>query len=235
MSDDTTNQDDLDDGMPSELDSLKDRAKVLGIQHSPNIGVNTLRAKIEAKLSDTQEPAGNAATPDPVMDATQASVAPLTANVSDPGKGKYSVEACLAMSVAEIRALEPRTRKRVIRQRQVAEHMALVRVQIYNNNPAKSDLHGEIITAGNKYLGNIRKMIPFGEATENGYHIPKILLSDLRRRKYQQVKSVKNQDGTERVSTRLVPEYTIVELDPLTEKELKELSLKQAAAERVGL
>lgn len=210
---------------PSELDLLKQRAKVMGVQHSPNIGVEALKKKIEAKL-EGENPS------DPVMAATVAAgAAPAPAVKAD----KITPAIALAMTDEEVRALSPTKMKQALRHRIHAEEMKLVRCQIYNNNPSKSDLGGEIISVGNKYLGNVKKFIPFGEATEPGYHIPNILYKNLLRRKYQQVKSVKQNDGTEKVSTRMVPEYTVVVLDPLTEDELKELALKQSAAERVGL
>jgi len=212
---------------PTELDLLKQRAKIMGVQHSPNIGLDTLKAKIEAKIAED--------TPDldPIVDATQATV-----SASAPVKAKTNTvtpAAAIAMSDDEVRALPDIKRKQAIRHRIHAEEMKLIRCQIYNNNPHKADLQGEIISVGNKYLGNVRKFIPFGEATEVGYHIPNILYKNLKRRKYQQVKAKKNNDGTEEVVTRMVPEYTVVVLDPLTPAELKELALKQSAAERVGL
>jgi len=41
---------------PTELQMLKQRATVMGITYSNNIGVEALRAKINAKLNDEEEP-----------------------------------------------------------------------------------------------------------------------------------------------------------------------------------
>jgi hypothetical protein len=120
-----------------------------------------------------------------------------------------------------------------LRERLQKEEMALVRCKIYNLNPAKRDLHGEIITVANKYLGTVRKFIPFGEATDNGYHIPKIVYNDLKARQFQHIQTKQN-GGKIDVKTRMVPEYNIEILPPLSEDELQELALKQAAAERLG-
>lgn len=209
--DPTTNQ-------PSELQLLKDRAKIMGIQHSPNIGVDALKAKIEAKLSE-----GDTSEVKPEVDKEA---------VSD--NGRMTPKKALTLTEDQVRNLPEKSRKQAIRHRIHAEEMRLIRCQIYNNNPHKSDLRGEIISVGNKYLGNVRKFIPFGEATENGYHIPNIIYKNLIRRKYQQVKAVKQNDGTEKIVTRLAPEYTVVVLDPLTEEELKELAAEQAASQRVS-
>ena len=52
--------------------------------------------------------------------------------------------------------------------------MALKRVQIHNLNPRKADLTGEIITVGNRFIGTVRRMVPFGELTENGTHVEQV-------------------------------------------------------------
>lgn len=60
-----------------------------------------------------------------------------------------------------------------------------LRCRVYNLNPAKADLPGEIISVSNRFIGTVRKFIPFGEATENGYHIPRVLVQDLKSRQFQ--------------------------------------------------
>jgi hypothetical protein len=120
-----------------------------------------------------------------------------------------------------------------LREQVQMDAMALVRCRIYNLNPGKRDLQGEIITVANRYLGTVRKFIPFGEATENGYHIPQVIYDDLKERKFQQIMT-KTVNGQITVNTRMVPEYNIEVLDPLTEEELRELALKQEAARRLG-
>lgn len=59
-----------------------------------------------------------------------------------------------------------------MRQRIRLEQTRLIRVRIQNLDPKKKDLPGEIITVANEYMGTIKKFVPFGEATDNGYHIP---------------------------------------------------------------
>lgn len=41
--------------LPSELDILKQRAKMMGIQHSPNIGIDALKKKIEEAMNETEQ------------------------------------------------------------------------------------------------------------------------------------------------------------------------------------
>lgn len=114
-------------------------------------------------------------------------------------------------------------------------YLKLIRCRIYNNNPAKRDLQGELICVGNKYLGIQRKFVPFGEMTENGYHIPYIIFNELKSRKYQQISTKRGRDGQVEVARKMAPEYTLEVMPQLTKAELKELAVSQAAAERVGV
>lgn len=136
----------------------------------------------------------------------------------------------------ETPAAAKKTRQQVIqeiRENLRREELALVRCQIYNLNPEKNDLRGEIITVANKYLGTVRKMVPFGEATDGGYHIPRCIYNDLKSRKFQQKSQKKGQKGTE-MQTRMVPEYNIVVMEPLSPAEMQDLAVRQAAAQRVS-
>lgn len=50
---------------PSELDMLKQRAKVMGITHSGNIGLEALRAKVQARMDGEPDPADEAPIDEP--------------------------------------------------------------------------------------------------------------------------------------------------------------------------
>ena len=64
------------------------------------------------------------------------------------------------------------------------EALKLVRVRISCMNPQLAKMGSVIITTGNEYTGTVRKVVFFGEKTENGYHIPQIILNVLQRRKF---------------------------------------------------
>lgn len=180
----------------TELDSLKERAKVMGIQHSPNIGVDSLKQKI----ADFQE-----------------------------GKSKKVVDDDQEEKDGDA-VVETQNQKRL---RMMNEARKLVRCRIYNMNPSKADLRGEIISIGNRNIGTIRRMVPFGEDTDGGTHIEHIIYQHLKRRRFQSV-TPRKVKGEIKVETRMVPEYNIELLPPLTEEELKQLADKQSAAERLG-
>lgn len=189
--------------MSEELILLKERATQMGIAYSPNIGISALKAKIDAKLADDQ--AGTAG--EDVGDSEEG-----TATATKP-------------------AAKPLTEQE-IRKKQFAEQLALVRLRITNLNPAKKDLQGEIITVANRYVGTVRKFVPYGEASDAGYHVPRIIYNELKDRKFNSIKVIKAKNGAqEYVEQRLVNEFALEVLPALTQKELDELARKQAAAE----
>lgn len=184
---------DLDDA-DDELSRLKARATTLGVSFAPNIKADTLRARINAALSD--EPA-------PVEEP-----APVTAELS------------------------PAAQKAALRRKMRDEEMKLVRLRITNMNPSKKDLHGEIFTVANKFLGIVKKYIPYGEATDEGYHVPYVIYRQLQERKFLQIKTRKNPLNKAEIiiDQRWVPEFAMEVLPPLTADELAKLAAQQMAS-----
>lgn len=119
---------------------------------------------------------------------------------------------------------------RSVTEKIIEENMRLVRCTIYNNDPKKAKMTGEIITVANEYLGTVRKLVLFGEKTDNGYHIPYCIYKQLLARKYLQITERTDNNGNPYAHTREVKEYTVEVLPPLTEAELKQLADKQLAA-----
>jgi hypothetical protein len=115
------------------------------------------------------------------------------------------------------------------RNKQRFDMLKLVRIQIACVNPNKSGLPGEIFTVHNDFVGTVKKFIPYQEAGE-AYHVPMILLKFLKRKKFLQIKDPPKGSRAS-ATTKLVPEFAITILDPLTEAELKELARAQGAAE----
>lgn len=107
--------------------------------------------------------------------------------------------------------------------------MRMIRVRITNLNPHKKELRGEIFTVANKYIGDVKKFIPYGEVTDEGYHIPHVLFTELRDRKFLSIRT-KMVKGQIEVLQRWVPEFALEVLEPLAPKELAKLANQQAAA-----
>ena len=185
---------------PSEFEMLKQRARIMGVQFSPNIGIETLRERIKAKLEG--ETKGKAA------EEAEESEAVVTSDEAPSKPAKV-----YANKRAKMRA----------------EELKLVRLRITNLNPNKKDLPGEIFTVGNRTLGVIKKYIPYGEATENGYHVPYIMYKQLRDREFLNIKT-KKVNGKIRVETSMAREFALEILPPLTTRELAQLAAAQAAA-----
>ena len=204
--------DDEEDGdkQPSELDLLKRRADMMMIGYSNNIGVDALKAKIAAAMEGQKPTSDNS----PQAEAAQAQQAQ---------NGNGDVNALTGTSTKP-------TKKLSLRQHLINEKMKLVRVRITNLDPKKKDLPGEIITVANEYLGTVRKFVPFGEVTDNGYHIPQCLYDVLKERTFVNIKVRKGSKGEEIVEHQNAREFSLEVLPPLSADELAKLAASQSAA-----
>lgn len=178
-----------------ELTILKQRAKLMGIVFSNNIGLESLRAKI----ADAQEEK-------PAVVEETAKVNPLE-------------EA-------------PVEKKMTLRETLIAENMRLVRLRIVNLDPKKKDLPGEFFTVANEYLGTVTKFIPYGDATDGGYHVPYCLYKMMRDKKFLSIrtKNDRNNSNQIKIEQRWAAEFSLDVLDPLTPDELRKLAIAQTAA-----
>lgn len=206
----------------TELQILKTRADQLGVQYSNNIGIDTLRARVAAAMegttADEDEPEEdeNADDEQPEDEEQETPVNPL-AQDETPDFSKIK---------------DKNKRTMAIRAHQRKEALKLIRVRISNLNPSKKDIPGEILTTGNKYIGTVKRYIPFGEQTDDGWHVEKVLLDMMRERKFLQIRQIRDRrTGVNRTETRYVREFAIEELEPLTQEELERLARTQAAAD----
>jgi hypothetical protein len=97
-------------------------------------------------------------------------------------------------------------------------------------DPKKKDLSGEIFTVANRVVGAVKKFIPYGAATDNGYHIPNIIFKQLQERQFLNIKTRKDNRGRTIVETSMVREFALEVLPQLTPQELAKLAAAQAAA-----
>jgi hypothetical protein len=212
--------------MSEELTLLKERATAMGIAYSPNIGLGTLKAKIEAALNDTPAPpAEEGLTPAP-----ETTVVSSQLNTAANDALRHDVSLAVSEKRVSGSVLSPAQQKMQLRKEQTKEQMRLVRIRVTCLNPVKKDLRGEIITVANAILGTVRKFVPFGEATDAGYHVPFIIYNELKSRRFQSVKTRRGPKNEIVLENRLVPEFALEVLEPLTPKELEQLARQQAAA-----
>lgn len=201
MSESITHTEDQNPAADSnELVMLKQRAQLMGIQHSNNISAATLREKINKKLEVSE-----------ATDQTKADVLVDTAEVVNPLE-----------NVPE--------KKKTFRQITIAENMRLIRCRITNLDPKKKDLPGEIFTVANEYLGTVRKYVPFGEVTDEGFHVPYCIYKMMDNRKFLNLRSRKLPNGQIRIEQNWAKEFALEVLPPLTPNEISRLATAQAAA-----
>lgn len=193
----------LEEPKPDELSMLKARASLMGIAFSNNIGLDALKQKIAEKVSGE--------------------TAAAAAAQAEPEEDDEPVD---ERSPVQLAKPAP-----TLRQRLLQDNMRLIRVRITCLDPKKKDLPGEIITVANRYIGTVRKFVPFGEVTEGGYHIPYVIFKMLKKRKFLNIRVRPNpKGGQDIVESKYVPEFAIEELPQLTPIELERLARAQIAA-----
>lgn len=110
--------------------------------------------------------------------------------------------------------------------------LRLIRCRVTNLDPADSAVPGVLLSVYTKYTGKVSKLIPFGEENEAGWHIPKILLDDLKSRKFNMRKEKKRHGssfGVKEYTTVSMRKFSIEELPPLTQDDLDHLAHDQKA------
>jgi hypothetical protein len=184
---------------------LRDRLRMMGKNPSNNASVETLRKALEDAMNGTPE-------------QPQAPAQPM------PGAQQY-----MQAPPGDIAPKE-----KTLAQHLRDENLRLVRLRITNLDPKKKDLPGEILTVGNNYLGVVKKYVPYGEATDDGYHVPWILYKLMRDRKFVDIRVKKDpRTGQEVVHRRMVKEFGLEILPPLTKAQLQTLATAQLSASSV--
>lgn len=108
----------------------------------------------------------------------------------------------------------------------------LVRIRVTCMNPAKKEWEGEIFTVGNSVVGTFKKYVPFN--ADEGWHVPRIIYEQIKARECQIFVTVKGPRGNTTRKGKLIKEFAIEVLDPLTEEELRDLAQRQAMSQSVG-
>jgi len=225
------------------VEDLREAATSIDITFSGNTGEGTLRKKIMDELNARLALEGETLPPA----ADESEITPLVETPAVPDFGGEDFDASQIQSTAgpaktgptaeEILAMDPNeiTDPQLLRQVVRAKALRLHRVKVTNLDPADAQLSGAIITAINKFTGKVAKYIPFGdEEAPNGYHIPEILLNQLKNQKFPLRKEIKGgQFGVKKYKTTMINKFAIEELPPLTDKELADLADHQRASHAI--
>jgi hypothetical protein len=139
-------------------------------------------------------------------------------------KLKDKVNAALAPSEEEAQAAVVQDSRGAM-QRRASE---LVRIRVTCMNPAKKEWEGEIFTVGNSAVGTFKKYVPFN--ADEGWHVPRIIYEQLIQRQCQIFYASKDSKGNAIRKAKLIKEFAVEVLPPLTEKELKDLAQRQLMA-----
>lgn len=197
---------------PTELELLKKRAEMMGIDYHPNIGLDKLKQRVADAMSDDETSEGPEPEPD-VLPPIQATVAP-----GGP------------LPLSSIRAARGETEQ----EKRMRLHRAankLVRCRVACMNPNKTDWSGEIFTASNSVVGTIKKYVQFN--ADEGWHIPQFILNVIRDRKVQIWINGKDGKGRPKKISKMIKEFNVEVMPDLREEELKELATQQAMSHSI--
>lgn len=107
------------------------------------------------------------------------------------------------------------------------EAMALVRVKVTCFDPTMKKRSGTYIMGGNSNTGTVRKFIQFGKP----WMMPRILVNIMKESQYQGWIEGKTQFGITKMISSMEHRYNIVELPPITTKELEIIKKRQQTTE----
>lgn len=114
------------------------------------------------------------------------------------------------------------------RKRKRLEANVLVRVRVTCMNPAKKEWEGELFTAGNSVVGSFTKYVPFN--TDEGWHVPQIILNQIQQRMCQIFVSSKDDRGNTVRRGKQIKEFNVEIMPSLSEEDLRNLAQRQAMA-----
>lgn len=138
-------------------------------------------------------------------------------------------ENAIAEAVAEVVPEKPEAKRETPgqrRQRLQKEAAKLVRLRVTNMNPNKKEWEGEIFTVSNSVVGTFKKYVPFGIE----WHVPDIIFKAIQARQCQVFTTVNGPRGNKMRKGKMIKEFSVEVLPPLTEAELKDLAQQQAMA-----
>lgn len=191
----------------NDLQSVQALATKLGISYHHRAGVAKIQTAIDAFYVENPVTQANTGGLVPQVHAEGIEITPETTKF--PGGHVLTKREYTAL-------MRKQTKLRV---------GALKRVRIQNMNPMKKEWNGELISVGSARLGTFKKFIPFDGKP---YHVPKIIYDVMVERQCSVFYTEKNERGQSVRKSRLIPEYVIQDLDPLTPEELKDLAQAQA-------
>jgi hypothetical protein len=195
-----------------EVKALRQKAKDLGLKVHSRTGEVKLRKAI-ADYEAMQDGVQNSS-PEP-QETPEEKTATVVSDGYQPKPGEklyYTEEEFMSKEMREARRIAGR----------------LIRIRTTCMNPNKKNWTGEILSVGSAKMGTFKKFVPFN--SEEPYHVPYAIYQFMKERKCRIGTTVKMPNGQEVNRYKLVNEFSIEVLPPLTETELEELKQRQAMA-----
>lgn len=189
---------------PEKLENIKQQADAMGVKYHHRAGIEKIQFAINSHISK------------------QENVEP---------------EESLEILPAEGLGLRKFTGKEFMTEAQYQEKQfneirrnagRLVRCRIQNMNPNKKEYEGEIFSVGSAKIGTHKKFVPFN--TGEPYHLPQIIFDALKEKKCSVFFNAVGRNGQKTRKSRLINEFILETLTPLTQGEIKELARRQAMA-----
>jgi len=207
-------------------DELKEKATKLDIMFPENIKTEKLKGLIAEKEAG-QEPVET-----PVEEDTESLKEQMRAEIKAELEAEFKNKLNKRIEDIEIKTVAF-GRNKIISPAEIArlqkEATSLVRVNVICNDPTKQAWEGEIISAGNDVIGDVKKYVKFN--TTQGYFIPRIIYNVLKTKKVTIFKQKKGKNGQQTTTPVLINAFNTVELPLPTPAELKEMAREQRVAE----
>jgi len=186
--------------MTKTVEELKSQANLLGVKFHHRAGAAKIQEAIDLHL------------------ATSADVIPTASAEQRPASEIGKVPAYEEpLTSVEYRAQELKSARKRCGE--------LVRIRLQCMNPNKKEWPGEIISVGSAKLGTFKKFIPFnGEP----YHVPRIIYDRLCERECSVFFNSTDERGHKTRKGRLIKEFSVEVLEPLTRKEIDDLAKVQS-------
>ena len=201
--------------LPDELTLLKQRATKVGMKWHPNIKLDTLKKNLDAFLNPPEVTKEEVV---PVKEATKAPVN-LDANVAP------------AELLLRKRNMTGHQEKMFVLDQKRKAANRLVRVRVTNMNINKKEHKGEIFTVSNSVVGTIKKFVQFN--SQDGWHVPQLILTAMQERMCQVFYNTTDHKGRKIKKGKLINEFAIEILPPLSKSELEDLATKQALSQNI--
>jgi len=187
-----------------ELESLKKRADQMGLKYHHKVGLVKLKKAVNAALKPQ--------TPEPTPSIAEAKEA-ISVDLTREEQAIRNAKVTPIKTVANMSPKEAASR--------------LVRIRVNCMNPNKTEWEGEIFTVSNRFFG-FKKYVPFNN--DEGWHVPYMIYAHLKERKCQIFYNQKDDRGNSTRTGKLIHEFAVEVMDPLTSDEMQELAQRQAMA-----